>query len=103
MIITIYDYGNKPKQIELPDKKISRIEVLVLSGDETGFVEFTDGDRVRFDASDTRCTSYFDGYYIVEGEDIQKWIAYKDEAFCYSGTTSYNRQAAFYKESEDEE
>lgn len=55
MIIKIYDYENKPTEIVIPDdKEISAIFVVVLSGDETGIVMFTDGTSIRFDASDCR-------------------------------------------------
>lgn len=92
MIITIYDYDSAKKEITLPDKEISQIVVTVLSGDETGFVEFTDGTRIEFDASDERIANYYDGTYIVKGENIKKWIDFKpsDER-----TTSYERQDEF--------
>ena len=92
MIITIYDYSDKKKEVVLPDKEISKIYVSVISGDETGNVEFTDGSSIYFDASDSRFTHYYDGEYVVEGDNIEKWIN-----FVPSGqiTASYERQEEF--------
>ena len=47
----IYDYDNREVIIELPYKEIKEVFVNVLSGDETGIVEFVDGTYIRFDAS----------------------------------------------------
>lgn len=99
MNITIYDYANKTKQIALPDKEISEIVVVVLSGDETGYVKFTDGTKVKFDASDDRFTSYYDGAYTVEGENIRKWIDFKSSGY---HTISYGRQRVFDTEDEND-
>ena len=56
MKIRIYDYANNAVNIEIPDKPIKRIDVIVLSGDETGTIWFEDGTRIGFDASDNRDT-----------------------------------------------
>lgn len=80
MIIKVYDYGDRAKEITLPDKEISLICVTILSGDETGFVRFADGETVWFDAiagRDMRLHTFYDGQYIVDGENIQKWIDFK--------------------------
>jgi hypothetical protein len=92
MTITIYDYASKETKIALPDKEILRICVTVISGDETGWVEFTDGSRTHFDASDCRIVSFYDGNYIVEGEDIEKWLNFVPS----ERTASYERQEIFY-------
>ena len=92
MTITIYDYADKPLELELPDKKIKYISVTVLSGDETGTVYFEDGSRVNFDASDCRIQGFYDGSYIVNGENIEKWINFNN----WDGyTKSYCRQEMF--------
>lgn len=93
--ITIYDYNNREVLIEVPDKKIVAICVAVLSGDETGTIHFADGDRIQFDASDTRVLSFYDGYYEVIGDNIEKWLNYEPSGY----TFSYGRQSEFtYKE-----
>ena len=92
MIITIYDYRDDTKEITLPDKKIVEIFVSVLSGDETGYVKFVDGTKIKFDASDCRIASYYDGNYTVEGENIKKWIDFKPSG---NRTVSYERQDVF--------
>ncbi len=100
MIITIYDYADRTKEIALPDKEISEISVIILSGDETGFVKFVDGTKIRFDASDNRITDFYDGIYTLEGENIQKWINFKSSG---NRTISYERYGIFDTEEEDEE
>lgn len=100
MIIKIYDYQNDAKEITLPNKKIAEISVTILSGDETGFVKFIDGTKIKFDASDARIASYYDGAYTLEGENIQKWIDFKPSG---NRTISYERQGVFDIEGEDEE
>lgn len=87
--IVIYDYDNKEKEIALPDKEITEIFVSVLSGDETGYVKFEDGTDVHFDASDCRFMDFNDGYYSVEGENIQKWLDFKPSG---TRTASYERR-----------
>lgn len=101
MIITIYDYANTAKEIELPDKDVLEIAVTVLSGDETGYVKFTDGTEIEFDASDCRLMSYYDGAYTVEGENIQKWIDFKPSGNRF--TVSYERREKFFFDAYDED
>lgn len=73
--ITIYDYDNKPKIIQLPDKDIRLIHVTILSGDETGYVQFDDNTIFDFDASDCRIQSYYDGSYTVtENDMLERWL-----------------------------
>ena len=77
MNIKVYDYSGRVTKVTIPDdKEISAIAVCVLSGDETGIIRFTDGTTIRFDASDSRTWSFYDGLYVVTGEEIQKWIAF---------------------------
>ena len=92
MIIKIYDYSNKATELVIPDdKEITQIYVTVLSGDETGFFVFKDGSSLSFDASNSRIMTFFDGDYIVEGENIKRWIDFNPED---DGLTwSYSRQS----------
>lgn len=94
MNMRIYDYNNRVTEIELPDnKQIKAIVVQILSGDETGFVRFTDGSNIGFDASNCRCICFNDGCYMVDGEDIVKWLNWDPCGFNYS----YARYDAFCK------
>lgn len=94
MIVKIYDYANEPTEITVPDDKvISEIFVHILSGDETGYIEFTDGTHIDFDASNSRIMGFEDGCYTVTGENIQKWIDF-DVDEC-DGTISYAREIEF--------
>lgn len=91
--ITIYDWDNKATVVSLPNKEIREIFVHVLSGDETGFVEFVDGEKIYFDASSCRLFGFEDGCYTVNGENVKKWIEYKPSSV---RTASYERQGMFY-------
>lgn len=96
MIITVYDWNNQPKFIDVPTESvddIASINICVLSGDETGYINLKDGTSINFDASDDRCMSYNDGCYILSNpEDIKKWIEFKPDD---SRTISYIRRNQF--------
>lgn len=96
MKVKIYDYTNNAKEIEIPDDKHIRcIIVNILSGDETGYVCFEEGGCIQFNASDYRCISYNDNTYIIEGDDVKKWIEWKPNE--NDNTYSYDRSGAFSK------
>ena len=90
MKFKIYDYDNKASVVEIPDKPIDYIHVIVLSGDETGIVYFKDGTAQSFDASDCRNTNCFDDEYIVDDMYIKEWIAINPKVGSYD-TKSYER------------
>lgn len=102
-----YDYLNRKKPIKQYNslnvlKNITKIEVTVMSGDETGcFYGVYNGKpwQYRFDAAESRFTSYDDGSYTVEGkENIEKWInwSYDPEKAIYA-EYSMERMRAFRK------
>ena len=102
-----YDYLNRKKPIKQYNslnvlKNITKIEVTVMSGDETGcFYGVCNGKpwQYRFDAAESRFTSYDDGSYTVEGkENIEKWInwSYDPEKAIYA-EYSMERMRAFRK------
>ena len=96
MKVKIYDYDDKVKEVEIPDdKQIESINVRICSGDETGFINFTDDTSIIFDASNTRCMSFDDGCYIVEGYNIQKWLNWMPTHGEYLLAYSYMRQMEF--------
>lgn len=90
MKFKIYDYNDKATVVEIPDKPIDRIEVTILSGDETGIVYFKDGTTQSFDASESRWADYFDNSYIVDFAYIKEWVAINPKVDEYS-TKSYER------------
>lgn len=93
MKITIYDFDDNPTVIETPaDKQIESIFVRVLSGDETGYIDFTDGTRMNFDASNCRMHDYYDGEYYVPSEKISEWNNFEPSSW---RTASYERQKKF--------
>ena len=92
MYLRIYDYKNKAKDIELPDKEIQTIYVTVLTGDEVVEVTFKDGSIEEYDSSDSRLIDYYDGSYEVAEDMIEKWMD-----FTPSGrmNASYERRNQF--------
>lgn len=93
----IYDFDNKVTTITIPNSEvddIKRIDVTVLSGDETVDVVLKDGSIFDFDASDCRAMNFYDGSYTVEGkEDIEKWLNFEPSKKAPIFTFSYERQA----------
>ena len=83
-----YDYKGRKRVFPYVEGFITKIDVTIISGDETGLIYFVkDGkaNRIAFDASvGTRFISYDDGTYTVEGKDnIKKWLSWsydKDKA-----------------------
>lgn len=83
-----YDYKGRKRVFPDIDGFITKVDVTIISGDETGLVYFVkDGkaNRIAFDASvGTRFIPYDDGTYTVEGKDnIKKWLSWsydKDKA-----------------------
>ena len=98
-----YDYLNRAGKF-VPSEKtfrnITKIEVTVISGDETGcFYGVLNGNpwQCKFDAMESRFQSYDDGSYTVEGrENIEKWInwSYDPEKAIYA-EYSMERMRAF--------
>lgn len=98
-----YDYLNRPATFSKNSmENITKIEVTVMSGDETGCFYGVYNDKpwqCRFDAAESRFTSYDDGSYTVEGkENIEKWInwSYDPEKAIYA-EYSMERMRAFRK------
>lgn len=83
-----YDYKGRKRMFPDINGFITKIDVTIISGDETGLIYFVkDGkaNRIAFDASvGTRFISYDDGTYTVEGKDnIKRWLSWsydKDKA-----------------------
>ena len=91
MRMKIYDYINRPVEVDLPDKEIKAIVVKILSGDETGFVLFEDGSRLEFDASMERISDYEYGCYFVLQEYMAEWMNWKPIKDSASTVYSYDR------------
>ena len=96
--ITIYDYANATKEINIPVENFDEILVIyvkILSGDETGAIVLKDGTVIEFDASSERITGYDDGSYAIKGEDIEWWAKLpEEEGTSWNFTKSYARQRA---------
>lgn len=96
MKFKIYDYNNNAIEIDTGDESINLIIVTILSGDETGLIVFEDGTTQAFDASECRITSYFDGQYVVPGNQVEKWASIKPRVGEYE-TKSYKRADVWRK------
>lgn len=98
MVITVYDWANKPKFIDVPVESvegIASIDIQIISGDETGVITLKDGTEISFDASDDRTLHYYDGEYtLTSTEVIEKWNSYTEKD-SHSRTISYNRRLVF--------
>ena len=90
MKFKIYAYDNEKVEVEVPDKPIHHITVIILSGDETGVIYFKDGTTQWFDASDCRHMSFFDDEYIVDDMYIKDWMVINPKVGKYD-TKSYER------------
>lgn len=89
----IFDYQNKPVEIELRNVKIVAISVTIISGDETVDIYYEDGKVNYFDSSECRHTDFFDGNYVVLGDKIDEWL--KWNKFLKYNYISYKRQEMF--------
>lgn len=90
----IYDYDNRKREVNLPNKRITMLDVVILSGDEVVTVYFEDDTNITADSSYSRIHDFYDGGYIVRGEQIEEWLKYKPDKKV--GTISYDRQEKFY-------
>lgn len=90
MKFKIYDYDSKSVEVDTGNKPIAFIAVTILSGDETGLIAFEDGTTQSFDASEYRNIGYFDGQYVVPGNQAEKWASIKPHAGKYEAK-SYKR------------
>ena len=92
--IRVYDYANNAVDIDIPDKEIASISIIVISGDETGTIHFKDGSSICFGGSDSlvRLLDIYDYSYLVTGSQIEEWINFEPVEGL---TISYERARAF--------
>lgn len=92
--IRAYDYANRAVDIDIPDKEILTISIVVISGDETGTIYFKDGTSICFGGSDSmdRLLDTYDYSYLVTGSQIEAWINFEPVEGL---TTSYERARFF--------
>ena len=96
MKFKIYDYNNNAIEVDTGDEPINLITVTILSGDETGLIVFEDSTTQAFDASECRCINFFDGQYVVPGNQVEKWASIKPRVGEYE-TKSYKRADVWRK------
>lgn len=66
MVIGLFDYQDKIKEFEVGSLEgISKIDMVVLSGDEVMTVHYKNGSKAVFDSSTNRTTDYTDMSYVL--------------------------------------
>lgn len=95
--IKVYDYANHAVDIDIPNKVITSIDIVVISGDEAGMIYFADGTSMSFDSSTNRLQDYLDRRYRVVGKQIEKWINFIPTPGL---TVSYERASVFANDDE---
>ena len=84
MEIALFDYEATKKTFDIGElKDISKIEITILSGDETAEVYYKDSAILWFDSSDDRLIDHCDDVYIVydiaDGTNIiDAWMKRED-------------------------
>ena len=74
--VYIRDYDCRKKEIIIPDfEDVVELEVMVISGDEILAVLYKNGRIKKFDSSDDRFVSYYDGSYIVPLDKVDEFSA----------------------------
>lgn len=82
MIVTIYDYSGKAKNVELKNE-VKRMSIRILSGDEILEVEYVDGTFEEFDSCDFRDMNFFDGFYFLNEKILkdEEWLNSNDSYY----------------------
>lgn len=93
--IKVYDYANNAVDIDIPDKEITAISVVVICGDETGIISFADGTSMTFTSCEIRPQDIVDRIYVVTGKRIKEWINFIPTP---DTTFSYERASIFEEE-----
>ena len=84
MEIVLFDYEATKKTFDIGElKDVSKIEIIILSGDETAEVYYKDSAMAWFDSSDDRVIDYYDDIYtvydIADGTNIiDAWMKRED-------------------------
>lgn len=75
--MTIYNRDGKSVNMQVPEKPINYILVLVLDGDEAAVVFFGDLSSVYLDEKPDRKVGQFNTSYIVNKDVLDAWMSYK--------------------------
>ena len=102
MYATIYDYRSNSRIIEIEEDRLKMLIVTILSGDEVVRVVYNDNSSIEYDAlqDKERVIGFYDGMYVVESDELKKWInlglelePLAEESFL--NVVSYQRQEKF--------
>ena len=82
MKIKLLDYESNEYELDVDEENLDHLEVEVISGDEILSIYLKDGSIETYDAADylgqMRMMNFYDGWYEVYPEDIEKWMNRKD-------------------------
>lgn len=95
MKFKIYDFENEATEVDVGNKIIDHIIVIVLSGDEMVKVFYKDGTNEEFDSSECRNMDYFDGMYELRGTELFTWLTCEPDIREDYETISYQRLKDF--------
>lgn len=80
--LKLIDYDRQPKYFWLNNfENVIAIHITILSGDEIATVIYNNHDYVVCDSSDCRYTDYYDGMYVVNPKDVNKFNKLKGSSY----------------------
>lgn len=97
MKFNIYNYNNKPTEVDTEDKEIRYIKVAVVSGNEFINIHYENGIRGYYKSIVPFILIYYEDY-IIPKERIQEWI---DLEKVTDRTISYYRLEVFEEDEEE--
>lgn len=78
--MVIYNHEGKSTNMQIPEKPINYVLVLVLDGDEAAVVFFNDLKSVYLDNAPNRTVGQFNTSYIVNKDVLDAWMSYKPKS-----------------------
>lgn len=76
MKFNIYDHKDNAVEIDTKGRKVARISVDVISGDECIEIMYENGSFVMVDSSSNRYIDYYNGSYELSGDKLSEWMRY---------------------------
>lgn len=93
MKFNIYNYNNKPTEVDTEDKEIRYIKVAVVSGNEFINIHYENGIRGYYKSIVPFIPIYYEDY-IIPKERVQEWI---DLEKVTNENIAYHRSKVFRK------
>ena len=80
--LTLLNFDNVKCDTGIPLSEITSIVITVVSGDEIAEVTKNNGEHLHFDSAElsgnSRWQGFYDGTYLVDMNDLEKWVNRKD-------------------------